>query len=306
MAKYVFNATDTNVLNDFTHIAGPEVIPTIESSNDGRTVIQWSSSFTTNDQLWQYDPAGNQSGTVEIVTLLKSGSTPSTNLLGAFAFGSGTPGSTNSITASIGAGNNAFDSLIDVLESGDAGNLIDQALRNDNWLYRRLRCKNNGDGTITVRQSVWTEDGTEPASWSQEKTFATSTVDGAVGLYIYQDEPMEYLGGVITDDGTTADATQIDTQKVLNGIPATVLENPDGTLDTGRAVTRTITRVSDSTQLFSGSQTSDGTTAELPEIDLSATSAATGEAVDDRIVQSTPSNPSAAAVTIRRNVGDIS
>ena len=89
------------------------------------------------------------------------------------------------------------------------------------------------------------------------------------------------------------------------GIPATTLDNADGTLSTGTEVTRTITLVSDGTELFTGSQTSDATTGELPEIDLSETAGEVDEAVDDKVKLSNPSNPGIVSKTVRRNISDL-
>ena len=89
------------------------------------------------------------------------------------------------------------------------------------------------------------------------------------------------------------------------GIPATTLENADGTLSTGTEVTRTITRVSDGTELFIGSQTTDSETGELPEIDLSETAAEVDDEVDDRVTLDTPASPGVVSTTVRRTVGDL-
>ena len=89
------------------------------------------------------------------------------------------------------------------------------------------------------------------------------------------------------------------------GIPATTLENADGTLSLGTAITRTITRVSDNEELFTGSQTSDSDTGELPEIDLSETAAEVDDVVDDRVTIDSPSTPGVVSTTVRRTVGDL-
>ena len=96
-----------------------------------------------------------------------------------------------------------------------------------------------------------------------------------------------------------------DSETATPGIPATVLENADGALSTDTSITRTITLVSDSTELFTGSQTSDSETGELPEIDLSETVAEVDDEVDDRVTLDAPSSPGVVSTTVRRTVGDL-
>ena len=89
------------------------------------------------------------------------------------------------------------------------------------------------------------------------------------------------------------------------GIPGTTLNNADGTASTGTAITRTITRVSDSLQLFTGSQTSDATTGELPAIDLSETDAAVDDVVEDSVSIDGATAPGVKSTTVLRTVGDL-
>ena len=94
-------------------------------------------------------------------------------------------------------------------------------------------------------------------------------------------------------------------QLTTPGIPETTLNNADGTPSTGTAITRTITRVSDSLQLFTGSQTSDATTGELPAIDLSETDAAVDDVVEDSVSIDGATAPGVKSTTVLRTVGDL-
>lgn len=105
--------------------------------------------------------------------------------------------------------------------------------------------------------------------------------------------PRNYTSGFTVQDGGGSSSVYI---------AATTLENADGSLDTGREVNRTVTKVADGTELFSGTQTSDASSAKLPVVNLTEENILAGDDVNDFIERKSPNNPGVVSAVLRRSV----
>ena len=152
--------------------------------------------------------------------------------------------------------------------------------------------------TITAPDG-WTSDRSNFSGAGVSYLASVETTDSETITPTFTFEGFDNRSGVVLFAATQSSSTE------TPGIPATVLENADGSLALDTAVTRTITLVSDGTELFTGSQTTDSETGELPEIDLSETDAEVDDVVDDKIVIDGATAPALKSQTFRITVADL-
>lgn len=311
MAQVTWRADETDALDNITLISGPEHAPSLVTDN-GMQAAMWDLSFVREYQLWGLDVALNVGGDVEIAAMMRTTRVTANTVFGLFTHGSGTPNPSNGTDETAYVGNSITENGIAV-RSRSNGSDVDVTSessgmgsedRVDAPHYRRLRVSDNGDGTVTLRSKAWEVGNTEPG-WQVEVTTNELNASGAAGMFVNQDEQHYFYAVTVADSGETVDLSTLDQVSTSPGIPATVLENADGTLSTDTAVTRTITLVSDGTELFTGSQTSDATTGELPEIDLSETAAGVDDVIDDEVILDSPDTPGVVSTTVRRTVSDL-